>query len=96
MIDPAAEGAHPLGGDDASITREEYAFSRFISRIRVIYREILLKPLWVQICLMMPELASSELLKQCIGIIFNEENMFVQAKERTALKQGAEIIGTLS
>ena len=96
MIDPAAEGAHPLGGDDASITREEYAFSRFISRIRVIYREILLKPLWVQICLMMPELASSELLKQCIGIVFNEENMFVQAKERTALKQGAEIIGTLS
>lgn len=96
MIDPAAEGAHPLAGDDASITREEYAFSRFISRIRTIYREILLKPLWVQICLMMPELANSELLKQCIGIIFNEENMFVKAKERTSLKQGAEIIGTLS
>ena len=33
MIDPAAEGAHPLGGDDASITREEYAFARFIQRI---------------------------------------------------------------
>lgn len=96
MIDPAAEGAHPLGGDNASITREEYAFGRFISRVRNIYREILLKPLWVQICLMMPELASSELLKQCIGIVFNEENMFVKAKERTALKQGAEIIGTLS
>lgn len=96
MIDPAAEGAHPLGGDDASITREEYAFNRFISRIRNIYREILLKPLWVQICIMMPELANSEILKQCIGIVFNEENMFVKAKERTALKQGAEIIGTLS
>ena len=96
MIDPAADGAHPLGGDDASITREEYAFSRFISRIRVMYREILLKPLWVQICLMMPELANSELLKQCIGIVFNEENLFVKAKERTALRQGAEIIGTLA
>lgn len=47
MIDPAAEGAHPLGGDDASITREEYAFNRFINRIRTIYREILLKPLWI-------------------------------------------------
>lgn len=96
MIDPAAEGAHPLGGDDASITREEYAFNRFINRIRTIYREILLKPLWIQICLMMPELANSELLKQFLGIIYTEENAFVEAKERTSLKQGADIIATLS
>ena len=45
-----------------------------------------IKHLMVQICLMMPELANSELLKQCIGIVFNEENLFVKAKERTALK----------
>lgn len=96
MIDPAAEASHPLGGTDDSITREEYAFNRFINRIRTVYREILLKPLWVQICLMMPELANSDLLKQYIGIIYTEENAFVEAKERTALKQGAEIIGTLS
>ena len=96
MIDPAAESSHPLGGTDDSITREEYTYNRFINRIRTIYREILLKPLWIQICLMMPELANSELLKQFIGIIYNEENAFVEAKERTALKQGAEIIGTLS
>jgi hypothetical protein len=96
MIDPAAEGSHPLNSDDASITREEYAFNRFINRIRTIYREILLKPLWVQICLMMPELANSELLKQFIGIIYTEENAFVEAKERTALRQGVEIIGQLS
>ena len=96
MIDPAAEGAHPLNSDDSSITREEYAFSRFINRIRTVYREILLKPLWVQICLMMPELANSELLKQYIGINYIEENAFVQSKERASLRQGAEIIGTLS
>lgn len=96
MLDPSSDAAHQLGGDDSSITREEYAFSRFIGRIRAIYREILLKPLWVQICLMMPELANSEILKQCIGIVFNEENAFVKAKERMALKQGADIISTLS
>jgi hypothetical protein len=45
---------------------------------------------------MMPELSNSELLKQFIGIVYTEENLFVEAKERTALKQGAEIIGTLS
>ena len=95
MIDPAAEGAHSLGGDDASITREEYAFSRFINRIRAIYREILLKPVWIQICLYMPKLAKSEYLKQAIGIVFNEENTFVEVKERAAMKSGIEMITQL-
>ena len=95
-LDIAGDTAHPLGGDDASITREEYAFNRFISRLRNVYREILLKPLWVQVCIMMPELANSELLKQYLGIVYNEENSFVEAKKRTALKQGADIIGTLA
>lgn len=96
MIDPAAESSHPLNNSDDAVSREEYTFNRFISRIRVIYREILLKPLWVQICLMMPELSNSELLKQCIGIKFNEENIFVKARERSILKQNVEIISQLS
>ena len=45
---------------------------------------------------MMPELDNSELLNQCLGIVLNEENLFVKAKERTTLKQGAEIIGTIA
>lgn len=95
MIDPSSEGAHSLGGDDASITREEYAFSRFINRIRAIYREILLKPVWIQICLYMPKLAKSEYLKQAIGIVFNEENTFVEVKERAAMKSGIDMITQL-
>ena len=95
MLDPSSESAHQLGGDDASITREEYAFSRFINRIRAIYREILLKPVWIQICLYLPNLAKSEYLKQAIGIVFNEENAFVKAKERTAMKQGIEMVNSL-
>ena len=94
-IDPSADAAHQLGGDDASITREEYAFSRFINRIRAIFREILLKPVWIQICLYEPQLLKSEYLKQAIGITFNEENAFAEAKERTSLKQGVDIIQTL-
>lgn len=95
MLDPNGDTAHPIGGDDASITREEYAFSRFINRIRAIYREILLKPIWIQICLYLPNLAKSEYLKQAIGIVFNEENAFVKAKERTATKQGIEMVNSL-
>ena len=85
-IDPSADSAHQLGGDDASITREEYAFNRFINRLRAIFREILLKPVWIQVCLYHPELSKSEYLKQALGILYNEENAFADAKKRTSLK----------
>ena len=95
LLDPSADSAHTIGGDDSSITREEYAFSRFINRIRNIYREVLLKPVWLQICLWEPALQKSEYMRQAIGIEFNEENAFVEAKQRQALKQGVDIINTL-
>ena len=37
-------------------TREEIKFSRFITRLRSIFQEILIKPLWLQMCLDFPEL----------------------------------------
>ena len=80
MIDPAADASHPLMSDDSNITREEYQFSRFIDRIRSLFREILLKPVWIQICLWHPKLAKSEYLKQALRINYNEENMFTEAK----------------
>ena len=94
-LDVTADSAHTLNGDDASITREEYAFGRFVNRIRSIFREVLLKPVWIQVCLYMPKLAKSEYLKQAIGIVFNDENMFAEAKERTAIQQGVNVINTL-
>ena len=96
MIDPTADASHPLNSDESTVTREEYAFSRFINRLRALFREILLKPVWIQICLYHPKLAKSEYLKQAIGILYNEENMFAEAKERAMLKQGVDIIGQLS
>ena len=96
MIDPSADSNHPLTSDDSNITREEYQFSRFINRIRAIFREILLKPVWIQICLWHPKLAKSEYLKQSLGIIYNEENIFTEAKERVMLKQQADIVSTLA
>lgn len=89
------DAGHSLNNDDSAITREEYMFSRFINRIRSQFREILLKPVWIQICLYNPKLAKSEYLKQALGIKFNEENMFVEAMERDSLKKGTDIVNTL-
>lgn len=81
---------------DSSVTREEYAFARFIQRIQSIFRQVLLKPLWLQICIMHPELAKVEYLRSCLGIKYNEENLFTLAKERQIVSEGANTVSTLS
>lgn len=80
---------------DANITREEYAFSRFIERIQSVFKEILLKPLLVQICAMHPEFSYTDYMKQGLGIKFNEENAFVLAKKRSVVNDGATAVSTL-
>ena len=80
---------------EATITREEYAFSRFIGRIQTAFKEIILKPLLVQICLMHPEFSYTDVLKQGLGIEYNEENLFTLAKKRAAITEGANTVSTL-
>lgn len=82
--------------DNSSLTREEYKFSLFISRIRDIFKEILIKPMWTQFCLHNRELAGSNVLKNALGLTFIEENVFALAKERAILEQGTNVIQTLS
>ena len=80
---------------EANVTREEYAFSRFIQRVQNTFKEILLKPLLVQICFMHPEFSYTDILKQGLGIEYNEENVFALAKKRSAITEGASTVSTL-
>ena len=80
---------------DASITREEYAFNRFIQRIQSVYKEILLKPVYIQLCLKHPELSYVDYLRQCLGIVYNDENLFTLAKRRAIVEAGANTVQTL-
>ena len=80
---------------DANVTREEYAFGRFIQRLRSAYKEIFVKPLYLQICLQIPTLQKSDYLKTCLGIKYNEENLFTLAKERAIASEGAQTIQSL-
>lgn len=82
--------------DAGTMTREEYKFSLFINRIRDLIKELLLKPMWNQFCLHNPKFASSNILKNALGLTFVEENVFALAKEKAILEQGAGIVQTLA
>jgi hypothetical protein len=89
------EGPNWTAGGD-SIAREEIRFSYFINRIRSIYKEILLKPMWYQFALKHPEFQDDKNLKGAIGLLFNEENLFTIAKERQVASAGADLVGKLA
>jgi len=87
------QGDWSAGGD--SIAREEMRFSYFINRIRSIFKDILLKPTWMQFCLKHPEFSNDMNLKGAIGLLFVEENLFTIAKQRAIANAGASLISTL-
>jgi hypothetical protein len=70
-----------------SIDREEIRFGRFVNRIRSIYQEIVLKPLFIQMGLLYPDLAEDELFKSALAIEFNKDNLFEEFKEMEIMEK---------
>jgi hypothetical protein len=67
------------------VEQEEIRFSKFVNRLRSIYQEILIKPLWVQFCLDFPEKKNDYLLKSEFGLDYIKENNFTKGKEMDVL-----------
>ena len=93
--DPANGPTATWTSNADGVQREEMRFENFINRIRAIFQEIIIKPTWLQFVIKHKEFANDESLKSAIGIVFNEENLFTQAKERDLAEKSANTINTL-
>jgi hypothetical protein len=89
---PATRFGREESGSEGTITftaegldQEEIRFSKFINRLRSIYQDILMKPLWVQFCLDFPHLKKDYLIKSEFGLDYVKENIFREAKEMEVL-----------
>ena len=71
-------GTYSVSSD--GMDREEIRFFKFITRLRSVFQEILIKPLYIQICLKYEELQSDELFKSAVGIKYNKDNAFEELK----------------
>ena len=89
-------GGGTLFNDTADITRDEIKFGNFIKRLRTVYREILVKPLKIQMIMDFPELKDDNLFHSSINIIFNSNALFEEWKYLNNLAKRAEIASTLS
>lgn len=78
-----------------STTRDEIKFGRFVNRLRSGFKEILTKPLWIQMCLDHPVLKEDDAFKAQIAISFNKDNFFEQMKELEVMTKTANSISEL-
>ena len=80
----------------AAITRDEVKFKNFICRIRTIFKEILVKPLKIQMILDFPELKDDVDFNNAIKLEFISDTMFEEWRHLKNLNERASIAQTLS
>jgi len=90
----AAKGSTPVNyqTDVTALERDEIRFEKFLRRLRSIFQEILIKPLYIQMCLDFPELAKDRSFKTNLGVKFHRESQFEELVELTNYKKRSEFI----
>jgi hypothetical protein len=93
--DPANGPVGTWSANAEGVQREELRFENFITRIRSIFQEVVLKPAWLQFCLKHPEFSKDESLRAAVGLDYVDENLFAEAKERDLAEKAANTVTTL-
>jgi hypothetical protein len=75
-----------------ALERDEIRFEKFLSRLRSIYQEILVKPLYLQMCLDFPELAKDRSFKANLGLNFVRDSQFNDLVELSNLQKRADFV----
>ena len=75
-----------------ALERDEIRFEKFLSRLRSIFQEILVKPLYIQMCLEFPELAKDRSFKSNLGLNFVRDSQFNDLVELTNLQKRADFV----
>lgn len=86
-------GGYTMQSDGMS--REEIRFSKFITRLRSIFQEIILKPVLLQVQLKYPFLQNDELFKSALGLEYEEENLFKELKMMEIQDRRVQFLGSL-
>ena len=89
-------GGGNIFNDSSEITRDEIKFGNYIKRLRTIYKEILMKPMKIQMIMDFPELKDDNLFHSNLKLEFNSNELFEEWKYLNNLSKRAEIVSTLS
>ena len=91
----AENGGGNLVTDAAEMTRDEIKFYNFINRLRANFKELIVKPIRLQMLIDFPELKDDEKFINDVDIKFNSNQVFEEWKKINNLAKKSEIVGTL-
>jgi hypothetical protein len=88
-------GGGNLFGDSSEMTRDEIKFHNFIMRLRANFKELIVKPLKLQMLIEFPELKDDEVFNNQVDIEFYSNQLFEDWKKINNLSKRSEVVGTL-
>ena len=88
-------GGGNLVTDASEMTRDEIKFHNFIGRLRANFKELIVKPIKLQMLIEFPELTNDEIFLNQMDINFYSNQVFEEWKKLGNLEKKAGIVGTL-
>jgi hypothetical protein len=89
-------GGGNVFSDAAEITRDEAKFGNFVMRLRANFKELIVKPLKLQMLVEFPELKDDERFMNEVDVQFLSNQLFEEWKKLGNLSKKAEILGSLT
>jgi hypothetical protein len=76
--------------------RDEIRFEKFLRRLRSIFQELLVKPLYIQMCLDHPELAKDRNFKSKLGLNYHRESELEEMIQMAGFTKRIEFVNGLA
>jgi hypothetical protein len=78
-----------------AMQREEVKFANFINRLRSVFKEILIKPVYIQLCLKHKEYVNDTNFRNTLALKYVNDNVFTEKREIELIQQKADFIGNI-
>ncbi len=84
-----------FGTDATSVARTEIDFGRFVTRLRNIFSQIMIKPLQIQLALEIPELRDNRDVLEAVSLQFHSYNLFEELLQMEIDQKKIDFIQTM-
>jgi hypothetical protein len=91
--DGGSLGNYSDGAD--GMDKEEIRFDKFINRLRSTFQDIMIKPLWIQMCKDVPALKTDSIFKSQLGLDYISDNPFRINQEMASMLGSKDAIESM-
>lgn len=91
----SANGSGQYTMNAEGIRREEIRYNKFVTRLRSAFKELLTKPLYLQMCLDFKDLKDDYRFKNAVGINWHDDNVFEEIKQQDLLNKRLATLNAL-